>query len=63
MALPALIANVFLWLPLRESVAGALGGVLVTLALAALAVKALAFSPDLTVIVARHVIPGVAVSH
>jgi hypothetical protein len=49
MALPGLLMIVCLWLPLRMSVAGAIGGVLVTLALAVLAVKAQAFSHVLTV--------------
>jgi hypothetical protein len=49
MALPGLLTIVCLWLPLRMSVAGAIGGVLVTLALAVLAVKAPAFSHALTV--------------
>jgi hypothetical protein len=49
MALPGLLTIVCLWLPLRMSVAGAIGGVLVTLALAVLAVKAPAFSHVLTV--------------
>jgi hypothetical protein len=49
MALPGLLTIVCLWLPLRMSAAGAIGGVLVTLAFAILAVKAPAFSPGLTV--------------
>jgi hypothetical protein len=49
MALPGLLAIVCLWLPLRISVAGAIGGALLALALALLAVKAQAFSPVLTV--------------
>jgi hypothetical protein len=49
MALPGLLTIVCLWLPLRMSVAGATGGVLVTLTLAVLAVKAPAFSHVLTV--------------
>jgi hypothetical protein len=48
MALPGLLTIVCLWLPLRKSVAGAIGGVLVTLTLAVLAVKAPALSPVLT---------------
>jgi hypothetical protein len=49
MALPGLLTIVCLWLPLRMSVAGAVGGVLVTLSLALLAAKAPAFSHALTV--------------
>jgi hypothetical protein len=49
MALPGLLTIICLWLPLRMSVAGAMGGVLVTLTLAVLAVKAPAFSHALTV--------------
>ena len=49
MALPGLLALVCLWLPLRASVAGAIGGVLVTLTFALLAVHAPAFSNVLTV--------------
>jgi hypothetical protein len=48
MALPGLLTIVCLWLPFRMSVAGAIGGVLVTLALAVLAIKAPAFSHALT---------------
>ena len=49
MALPGLLTIVCLWLPLRMSVAGAIGGVLVTLTLAVLAVHAPAFSHAQTV--------------
>lgn len=49
MALPGLLTIVCLWLPLRICVAGAFGGVFVTLALAVLAVNAPAFSHVLTV--------------
>jgi hypothetical protein len=49
MALPGLLTIVCLWLPLRVSVAGAVGGVLVTIAVAVLAVHAPAFSPVLSV--------------
>jgi hypothetical protein len=49
MALPGLLTIVCLWLPLRMSVAGAIGGVLVTLTLAVLAVHAPACSHVLTV--------------
>jgi hypothetical protein len=49
MALPGLLTIVCLWLPLRISVAGAIGGVLVTFTLAVLAVSAPAFSHVLTV--------------
>jgi hypothetical protein len=49
MALPGLLTIIGLCLPLRTSVAGAIGGVLVTLAFAVLAVNAPAFSQVLTV--------------
>jgi len=49
MALPGLLTIICLWLPFRISVAGAIGGVLVTLAFAVLAVHAPTFSPDLTI--------------
>ncbi len=49
MALPGLLTIICLWLPLRVSVAGAIGGVLVTLVFAVLAVHAPAFSPVLIV--------------
>jgi hypothetical protein len=49
MALPGLLMIVCLWLSFRMSVAGAIGGVLVTLALAVLAVSAPAFSRVFTV--------------
>jgi hypothetical protein len=49
MALPGIVTIVCACLPLRMSVAGAIGSALVTLALAVLAVKAPAFSHVLTV--------------
>jgi len=49
MALPGLLTIVCLWLPLRTSVAGAIGGVLATLIVVVLAVRAPAFSPVFTV--------------
>jgi hypothetical protein len=49
MALPGLLTIVCLWLPLRINVAGAIGGVLVALALAVLVVDAPEFSHVLTV--------------
>jgi hypothetical protein len=49
MGLPGLLTMVCLWLPLRVSVASAIGGVLISLAVAILAVHAPAFSPVLTV--------------
>src|SRR5882757_3930373 len=49
MALPGLLTIICVCLPLRVSVAGAIGGVLVTLALAVLAVNAPAFSHALPV--------------
>jgi hypothetical protein len=49
MALPGLLTIICLWLPLRMSTVGAIGGVLVTLAIAVLAVHAPAFSPALSV--------------
>lgn len=49
MALPGVLMIIFLWLPLRMSFAAAIGGVLVTLIVAVLAVHAPAISPALTV--------------
>jgi hypothetical protein len=49
MALPGVLMIIFLWLPLRLSIAVAIGGVLVTLALAVLEVHPAAFSTALTV--------------
>jgi hypothetical protein len=49
MALPGLLTIVCVCLPLRVSIAGAIGGVLVTIALAVVAVKTPMFSPVLTV--------------
>jgi hypothetical protein len=49
MALPGLLTIICLWLPLRMSAVGAIGGVLVTLAIAVLAAHAPAFSPALSV--------------
>jgi hypothetical protein len=49
MALPGLLTMLCLWLPLRVGVAGTIGGVLATLAIAILAINAPAFSHVLMV--------------
>jgi hypothetical protein len=49
MALPGLLLLVCLWLPLRVGVIGAIGGLLATLALAAVAISVPVASPVLTV--------------